>query len=214
MSMFQVEQRPREGAKPKQLRKKGLLPMALVERSHETMLIQAPVDDLREAMRHLDGHGALELQISGEKGPRKAIVKHIEQDALRRELVHVTLQEVSDEDQVKIDVPIVLRGQIEDGQDITLTQVMDHLKIRGKLKDMPDHVEISVAGLSAGSHIEVGQIELPEGIECLSPADATVATVSIIKEPVLETPDETESAAEAQGADADSALNPAPEDDK
>lgn len=213
MSMFQVEQRPREGAKPKQLRKNGLLPMALVERSHETMLLQAPVDDLREAMRHLDGHGAMELQISGEKGPRKAIVKHIEQDALRRELVHVTLQEVSDEDRIKMDLPIILRGQIEDEQGITLTQVMDHLKVRGKLKDMPDHVEVNVSGMGVGSHIEVGQIELPEGIECLSSTDATVATVSLIREPVLDTPDETESMAEVQGADADSALNPAPEEE-
>lgn len=214
MSMFQVEPRPREGAKPKQLRKNGLLPMALVERSHETMLLQAPMDDLREAMRHLDSHGAMELQISGEKGPRKAIVKHIEKDAIRRELIHVTLQEVSDEDQIKMDLPIVLRGHVEDEQGITLTQVLDHLKVRGKLKDMPDHLEISVAGMAAGSHLEAGQIELPEGIESLTPGDSTVATLAYVREPVLETPDETESAADAQGADADSALNPAPEEDK
>lgn len=212
MSMFQVENRSRDGAKPKQLRKSGLLPMALVERSHETKLLQAPFEDLREAMRHLDGHGAMEFQISGEAGPRKAIVKHIEKDAIKRELVHVTLQEVSDEDSIKMDLPIILRGHVEDEQGITLTQVLDHLKVRGKLKNMPDHVEINVGGMTVGSHIEAGQIELPEGIESLSPSDATVATLSVVSEPVLETEDEIASAAEAQGADADSALNPTPEE--
>ncbi|MGV3617788.1 MAG: 50S ribosomal protein L25 [Fimbriimonas sp.] len=202
MSMFQVEPRLREGAKPKQLRKKGLLPMALVERTHETMLLQAPANDLQEAMRHLDGHGAMELQINGENGPRKAIVKRIEKDALRQELIHVTLQEVSDDDQVKMDLPIILRGHSEDeGEGVSITQTLDSLKVRGKLRDMPDHVEVNVDGLTVGHHIDAGQISLPEGIESLTPADATVVTVTLIREPVLEVPNETEAETGEIGAE-------------
>ncbi len=193
MSMFQVERRQREGAKPKQLRKKGLLPMALVERTHETTLIQAPVDQLREAMRHVDGHGALQLQIEGESTPRKAIVKHVEQDALKRELIHVTLQEVSDDDPVKLEVPIVLRGHPEsEGQGVTLTQVLTTLKVRGRLRDMPEHIDVDVSQLAVGGHIEVGQLSLPENVECQTDAHATIATLSYVREPDTTVPNETE----------------------
>ena len=199
MSMFQVERRQREGAKPKQLRKSGLLPMALVERSHETMLLQAPVEELREAMRHVDGHGALEIQIGGENSSRKAIIKHIEQDALRRELIHVTLQEVSDDDQVKLDLPIILRGHPDDaGEGVTLTQTLDHLKVRGQLKKIPDHIEVDVSTLSAGHHVEVNQLSLPEGVECLSPMDATVVTMMLVREPELEATETEEMEAEPE----------------
>jgi large subunit ribosomal protein L25 len=176
--------------------------MALVERSHETVLLQAPVSELKEAMRHVDGHGALELQIGGESGSRKAIVKHVEQDALRRELIHVTLQEVSDDDQVKIDLPVVLRGQAaDDGQGVTVTQTLDHVKVRGRLRDIPDHLEVDISDLSVGHHIEVSQLSLPDGIECLTSADSTVVTMNYVREPDLEVPNEVEAETGVLGAE-------------
>jgi len=194
MSMFQVERRERSGGKPKQLRKSGLVPMALVERSHETMLIQAPIHELKEAMRHADGHGRLEVQVAGEQGSRKAIVKHVEQDVLKHELVHVTLQEVSDEDRVKLEVPIVAVGHSEeaDATGVSLTQALDTLKVRGKLNDLPEKIEIDVSNLAVGEHIQVSQIPLAEGVELLSPADATVFTLSLNRGAETTVPNEVE----------------------
>ncbi|HSI73733.1 MAG TPA: hypothetical protein VK934_11215, partial [Fimbriimonas sp.] len=135
MALFTVQPRSRSTSKPKQLRKQGILPMALVERTHETMLIQATVISLRDAMRNADGLGRLEFKIDGEKGSRKAIVKHVEHDALKHELLHVTLQEVTDDDQVKLDVPVRAVGEpASSGEaEILLTAVTDHVKLRGRL---------------------------------------------------------------------------------
>ncbi len=150
--------------------------MALVERSHETMLIQAPTDALRKAMHNADGLGRLDIQIEGEAGIRKAIVKHIEQDALKHMLVHVTLQEVSEDDQVKMDVAVVAIGQptAMETEDLLLMAVTDHVKLRGRLADMPDHIEVDVSNLQAGHHIEASELELPKGVELLSSGDSTL----------------------------------------
>lgn len=185
MSMFQVAKR--EAAKPKQLRKQGMLPMALVERTHETVLIQAPVNSLREAMARLDSHGRMEFQMEGSTTTRRAIVKHIEQDALRHELIHVTLQEVADDDLVKMDVPVVATGHADLGEGVSLTTITDHLKVRGKMSAIPERIEVEVTNLAVGDHVAAGDIALPEGVDLLSPADATLFTVSIIRDEPAET---------------------------
>lgn len=180
MSMFQVAKR--QDAKPKQLRKQGMLPMALVERTHETVLIQAPVAQLREAMGRLDSHGRMEFQMEGSSATRRAIVKHIEQDVLRHELIHVTLQEVADDDLVKMDVPVVASGHADLGEGVSLTPITDHLKVRGKMSAIPERIEVDVTNLAVGDHVAASDICLPEGVDLLSPADATLFTVSIIRE--------------------------------
>lgn len=193
MSIFNVQPRSRSTSKPKQLRRDGLLPMALVERTHQTMLIQAPVEALRKAMHSADGLGRLDIQIEGEKTPRKAIVKHIEQDALKHMLIHVTLQEVTEDDQVKMDVPVVAIGEptAMETEDLMLMAVTDHVKLRGRLADMPDHLEVDVTGLEPGHHIEAGNVQLPAGIELMSSADATLFSLRSREEATAE-PEPTE----------------------
>ncbi len=193
MSIFTVQRRSRSTSKPKQLRREGMLPMALVERSHETMLIQAPTDALRRAMNNADGLGRLNIQIEGEATPRKAIVKHIEQDALKHQLIHVTLQEVSEDDQVKMDVPVVAIGEpaAMATEDLMLMAVTDHVKLRGRLADMPDHLEVDVTGLEPGHHIEASDVTLPNGIELMSSGDATLFSLRSREEATAE-PEATE----------------------
>src|SRR4028118_1768063 len=81
MSTLRVERR--EGGKPAQIRKRGLVPMAFVERHHQTMTIQAREADLRQAMLHSDGHGRIDVQIGDDETKRKAVVQHAEQTAPR-----------------------------------------------------------------------------------------------------------------------------------
>jgi large subunit ribosomal protein L25 len=184
--------------------------MALVERTHETMLIQAPVEELRRAMAHVDGHGRMEFQIEGEDGSRRAIVKHVEQDPMKQELIHVTLQEVADEDMVKIDVPVVAIGHSAeaDGSGVALTTVTDHLKIRGRMMDLPERIEVDISNLGVGEHISASEITLPPGVELLSPADATLFTVTLIREPDTTVPNEAEAETGEVGAEGAPSASP------
>jgi large subunit ribosomal protein L25 len=176
MSVFTVQRRSRTSDKPKQLRRSGMLPMALIERSHETTLLQANTEALRKAIRQSDGLGRIELQIEGEKGSRKAIVKHVESDPLKHELIHVTLQEVSEDDSIKVDIPVVAIGEPKamETDELILTHVTDHLKVKGKMSSLPERIEVDVTNLEAGGHINASDIQLPEGIELISSPESTL----------------------------------------
>lgn len=204
MSIFQVEKRNPGAEKPNKLRKRGLLPIALVERSHVTLPLQGQMAELRQALAQLDSHGRMELSIQGEKKSRRAIVKQIDQDPLSHGLIHLTLQEVADDDMVKVDVPVLPIGHSVDTEaaGITLTTITDHVKVKGRVKDIPESIEVDISSLHAGEHIAAADVTLPEGIELVSPPDATLFAISIIRAVALEPATQEEPEEGTEGGEA------------
>ncbi len=214
MSVLQAERRA--GIKAEKLRRQGILPMALVERSHATTLLQTTEPNLKKAMMAADGLGRLDLEIDGEKGQRKVIVKNIERDFLKHQILTVTLQEVAEDDVVKMDILVIAMGEVgEFEQNVTLMHQMDHLKVRGKMNVLPERLEVDVSHLTPGDHINAGDIALPEGVDLLSSPDSTVFSLQIVKEVSLE-PETTEEgeAGAAEDGEAGAAAEPAAEEEE
>jgi len=175
--------------------------MALVERTHATILIQARADEFRSAIVHTDAMGRLDFKIEGETQTRRAIVKNVEQDVLKRELLHITLQEVSEEDMVKVDVPVVATGtpsSATDG-DYVLMAATDHVKVRGKLGLIPERIEVNVSHLEPGHHIAASDIQMPAGVELMSSPDATL--FSLRSSTVTEQPESAQEVSEESTAE-------------
>ena len=186
MSIFQAQRRPEKALKPHQMRREGIIPMALISRDHGTSLLQAKRTDVHYALRHLDGHGGIELEIEDEKGKKKVIVKNVENNPLKGGILSVTLQEVSAKDVVKLDVSVVPINHGEDEQGTVLTQPTTHVKLQGKMSDMPSVIEVDVSTLEVGHHINAGDVTLPDGVKLLSSADATLFSMQVLKAVSLE----------------------------
>ena len=186
MSVLQVE--PRVSGKPAKLRRSGLLPMALVGRDHKTVLIQATEQALRKAMAGADGLGRLDLEIAGEKKPRKVMLKHIDKDFIKQQILCVTLVEVSADDVVKIDVNIFATNIPEEfeGHGLSFTQPTSSVKVRGKMSVLPERIDVDVSSLEVGHHVAAGDLTLPEGVELLSSPDSTIFSLVHLKAAVLE----------------------------
>lgn len=199
MNVFQAQRRPENGPKPHQMRQQGLIPMALISRDHGTTLLQATKADVHHALRHLDGHGGIELEIGEEKTKRKVIVKHVDNFPLKGGIINLTLQEVTARDVVKLDVSVIATKHGEDEQGTVLTQPTSHIKLQGKMSDMPAHVEVDVSGLEVGHHINAGDVELPNGVKLVSSPDATLFSMQILKAVSLE-PDLPAEPIEGEGA--------------
>jgi large subunit ribosomal protein L25 len=176
--------------------------MAFVEKSHETTLLQAPIDGMKSAIRAADGLGRVSLQFEGEKGrPRKAILKNIEVDPLRHEIIHITLQEVSEDDVVTVDIAVHAVGTptAAETEELLFTQATDTIKVKGKLSSLPESIEYDVSGMEANSHVEAGALPLPDGVDLASSPDATVFSLrpSALATAEPEPEAETEEAADA-----------------
>jgi hypothetical protein len=64
MSALQAEIRDPNKSKPAHLRRAGLIPLALTRRDHTTITLQAPTTELKNALKHADGHGRFELKLT------------------------------------------------------------------------------------------------------------------------------------------------------
>jgi large subunit ribosomal protein L25 len=200
MSILHVERRAPGAAKPKHLRQQGLLPLGLVTREHKTDQLQVSAEELKRAMAHVDALGRLDIEIAGEKGRRKVMVKHVDKDYLKGQITHVTFQEISEDDTVKVDVPITAIGTpapVTEGLGV-LMHPTDHIKIRGRMGDLPNHIEVDVSNLEMTGHINASDVQLPEGVELISSPDATLFSVTAIK---VEEPVESEVAGEEAPAE-------------
>jgi len=93
---------------------------------------------------------------------------------------------VSDRDVVKLDVPVMAINHGEDEQGTVLTQPTTHVRLQGKMSDIPAHVEVDVSGLEVGHHINASDLDLAEGIKLLSSPDATLFSLQYLRAVSLE----------------------------
>jgi large subunit ribosomal protein L25 len=206
MSVFQAQRRPEKSLKPHQMRRDGIIPISLISRDHGTTLLQAKRVDVQHALRHLDGHGGIQLEIDDDKTKKKVIVKNVDMNPLHGGLLCVTLQEVSARDVVKMDVGVVPINHGEDEQGTVLTQPTTHIKIQGPMADLPNHIEVDVSALEVGHHINASDVELPKGVKLVSSPDATLFSMQILRAVSLEPdvpaePIEGEAPSEAAASD-------------
>lgn len=199
MVLLQVEERDGATA-PKNVRKAGLVPMALVEPGVATRLIQAPLGDVKQAIGHSSGVGMFELQVKGETKKRTVIVKQLDQDVVRRQLLNVTVMQITRDQVLTSDVPVTSTGTpqaIEDHVGVLLSPT-SHVKVKGKAMDLPSHIEIDVSGMQIGDSITVEQATLPAGVEIASSHDAVLFSLQPLRQEMEEAPTGDEAMAEPE----------------
>jgi large subunit ribosomal protein L25 len=189
MAVLQVTNREATGHKTKHLRKAGLVPMALTrKKNHEIRLIQGDAFQVRQTIGRAQGVGMVDIQIDGEPKPISVIVKQVDQEYLSHTITNVTFLEVSKDDLITADINVTHVGTPEavEAGTALLASPNSSLKIRGKVSELPDHIEVDVSGMEIGGHILASDVQLPAGIELISPPDTMLFGVSVAKEPELE----------------------------
>jgi large subunit ribosomal protein L25 len=143
-----------------------------------------------------------------------ALPKAIQRDPVRDTFEHVDLLIVRRGEKVTVDVRVTLIG--EPARDTLVMHEHQTLAIIADATRLPEHLEASIEGLEAGSHVTARQIGLPEGVELAT--DPELVLVVITAAPTAEQlaaeaglPTEEEAAAEgAAGAEAAAEAQSAP----
>ena len=154
-----AESRTEFGKGPaRRTRRAGKVPAVLYGHGDKPRHYSLPGHELMLALKH-DANALLALQT--EDGEQLALPKVVVRDPIKRTLEHVDLVAVRRGEKVTVEVPITLTGEaaadtLVDQQTMTLTIEADATKL-------PDHVEISIAGLEVGGHLSAKDVVLPAG---------------------------------------------------
>jgi large subunit ribosomal protein L25 len=115
----------------------------------------------------------LTIEIDGKD--HLALAKDIQRDPVRPVIEHVDLVVVRKGEKVHVDVPIHLVGVA--AVETVVTVENNTVELAVEATRIPDHVEVSIEGLEAGTQIHASDLVLPTGAELL--ADALTLIVNI-----------------------------------
>lgn len=147
----------------------GRDPMPLALDRHEFELFVA---------HHAAGSTVVDLEIEGQKKPVSAMIREVQHSAVKGNVLHVDLLEVSMNKPIHAVVALHL---VNDPEGVkaggVLTVNLHELNVEAKPGDLPDAIEVDVAALEVGDTLHVSDIVAPKDVTILDDAEAIVASV-------------------------------------
>ena len=203
--------RVREGAgkgSARRLRAEGLVPAVVYGRHLETPVHIAvdPVEVKKAISTPHRLNTLLALKLEGQP-ERLVLLKDYQQDPVSREMLHADFIDVRENEQVKVNVPLVLVGRpvgVTEGG--ILSQSRRDLEVFALPGAIPEKIEADVSALKIAQSLHINEVKMPAGVRVKSHVNYTIAVVSVpekeevVAPPVAATPAAGAPAAGAPGA--------------
>ena len=179
---IQVEQRQGIGkGHNRKLRQAGWIPAVVYGGEREPVPIQVRRHTFLELLRQAGGENAVFLlELAGSGKTRHTMIRHIDADPVTRRVLHVDFQRIMMDQAVRVTVPIELRG-VADGvknQGGVLDFVSREVGIECLPGAIPQSLPIDVSGLQIGDHLEMADLQLPEGVELTEESDRVIVSIA------------------------------------
>jgi large subunit ribosomal protein L25 len=170
----------RAGAK--KLRAASRVPAVIYGRHNPPQDLEINLKDIRDVIKHAASEILLlDLAVDGDPKPKRlALVQDIQHHVLTRQLLHIDLHEVAEDEKVVVHVPVEPVGEavgVKTGGG-TLEHVLFKLKVRALPKDLPEVLHADVSHLEIGKAIHIGEMKAPPGVEILGDKHIPVLSVA------------------------------------
>jgi len=178
---LKVELRDNTGKESsKKYRREGIVPGVLYSpHDKENLVLKVKNDELSKLLS-AKASGLVDLEVDdGEKKvSRLAVIKDIQYNSLKRQIVHVDFYGVTLKEKLTLEVNIELIGEPIGVEEGGILQVeLRKVEIKCLPSKVPDSFKVDLSSLKVGEHISVGDMEIPEGVEVLTELDRVIAAV-------------------------------------
>lgn len=187
---------------PKKVRLEGFIPGVLNQSDLTSTSVQFEKTSLNKIVSMHGSNAKIYVEIGNDK--KFGFIKEIQKNPLDRKIIHIAIQLVSKDQEVKMMIPILFHGREEIEHRLLQIQVMKaEIEVTGKPASMPDSVIVDVSKMEAGDTVTASLMNLPAEIKVHDAADEIYAVIKIPKEVVEEEPivGEVEAAATAAAAE-------------
>ncbi|MGI5900686.1 MAG: 50S ribosomal protein L25, partial [Christensenellales bacterium] len=174
-----------ESIKPRQLRRKGIIPAVLYGKDlDESLSIQFSQADILQFLRTNSTGSRAELTIDGQKYP--TLLRDITYVTATSNLEHLSFQKLVAGEIVSSTAGVVLLNREKVSGVVNLLQA--EIAYQALPAHLFDRVEIDLEGKEPGDSISVGDLDIAknENIEILSPLDTMLISITDIHRQVEE----------------------------
>ncbi|HEY8472129.1 MAG TPA: 50S ribosomal protein L25/general stress protein Ctc [Natronosporangium sp.] len=160
----------------RRVRRAGMVPAVLYGHGEAPKHLALPVKEFAAAIRHGGMTQVLTLEIS-DGSQATALPKDIQRDPVKNTYEHADLLLVRRGEKVTVEVPIQLVGEAAPGTLVIFEH--DHLAINADATQLPDHLEVSIEGLTPGSRVTAADVTLPAGAELAADPSIVIALINV-----------------------------------
>jgi large subunit ribosomal protein L25 len=172
--VLKVEKRGQTGsAATRRLRRSGSIPAVLYGHGEETQHLAIPATQVKAVARN---HSKM-VELSGAITDT-ALVSELQWDPLGIDVLHLDLIRVNLKEKVDVTVAIQSHGDpvgVREGG--VFVENAHDVEVRCSAGAIPDNIGLNVNELHTGQSLLASDLDLPEGVELLSPADTVIAHV-------------------------------------
>jgi large subunit ribosomal protein L25 len=166
---------PKGSAEARRLRRRGLIPAVLYGHKEETV----PLAISREEFAALLRHHTRVVDLQNEGKQEKALIREVQWDHLGHDVLHVDFARVAEDERIKIEVRIELRGTAPGATGGgVLDQPLHTLHVECPAISVPESIRVNVGELQIDQSIYVRDLKLPPGVTVLNDPDAVVVHVT------------------------------------
>ncbi len=186
MTPIELKTHKREvlGKKVRFLRREGLTPVHIFGHNIESLALQAETSLLQRVLTQAGKTKLIDLTVDRGRKPRKVITREIQKHPITRELLHVDFYEVSMEEKIRMEIPIILVGESPalKIKDNIMSQQLDTLDIECLPDAIPSRIEVDISCLTEPEQaIRVKDIVLGKELTIVNNPDVVVVRISVRK---------------------------------
>ncbi|WP_032120571.1 50S ribosomal protein L25 [Clostridium amazonitimonense] len=169
----------------KRLRAEGFVPGVIYGQDLEPKSIQFESSDISKLLKENTKTSRIKVNI-GDK-TKRCIVKSVQKDVLKGEILNIDLQAISENEEIKLKVPVTFTGRsMLENKNLLLENYLMEIELSGKVKDMPELIEIDVEKMKFGDKVMVSDLEFNDNLTVVSAPDEVIAVISSSKQQVME----------------------------
>ncbi|MBM3255646.1 MAG: 50S ribosomal protein L25 [Candidatus Omnitrophica bacterium] len=191
----------REGigrGKVKDVREAGFIPAVVYSEGKQAKALKLSHGQLvRLVHQHRLENAVINLKIKDDakQKSRSCLIKEVQYNPVNDEIMHVDFNEISLTKVIKVNVPLVAKGEPagvkQEGG--SLEHILWEIEVECLPTDIPKEIEVDVTSLKIGDSIHIKDITLPDKIKVLHDPETVLLSVAApIKEEVAAAPVEGE----------------------
>lgn len=177
------------GKKVRFLRRKGVTPVNLYGHGVESVSLQIETPALKKALAQAGKTNLVHLKIGSAKRPHMTIVRGIQRDPVKGELLHVDFYQVKMDQKLKIAVPLVLTGKAPAVKEFggILVQELSSIEVECLPANMPHSIEADLSGLvELDQALHVKDLRVGENVAIITDLGKVVAKIARLRIEVVE----------------------------
>jgi large subunit ribosomal protein L25 len=199
--VIDAQVRTQTGKKVKFLRREGFIPAVIYGRDIDTLPISLKKRETTLLFNKISGSTILTIHVDGKE--HATIVREVQRDYIKNELLHVDFQAVSLEEKLRTHVSLTLVGNapVLKNFEALIVSGIDQIEVECLPQDLVDTIEVDISSLAEiGDAIYVKDLPKLANVEVLTDLEELVAVANAVKE---EVEPEVEEAVAVEGAAAE-----------